>query len=153
MEDGVGEDLSWFWRSWFYTTETLDQAVDSIKVVERQGAPQSRVYLQNVGPMVMPVDVTLYFEALFEQRGCRWRSGTGKGHILQWRISGWSGWSILRRCSRRERANNALPKPPDRRPSGDEVTKSSAGWRILREDESPATVDRGGVQPQARVRP
>ena len=45
MEDGVGEDLSWFWRAWFYTTETLDQAVDSIKVVDRQGAPQSRVYL------------------------------------------------------------------------------------------------------------
>ena len=62
MEDGVGEDLSWFWRSWFYTTETLDQAVDSIKVVERQGVPQSRVFLQNVGPMVMPVDLTLYFE-------------------------------------------------------------------------------------------
>ncbi len=62
MEDGVGEDLSWFWRSWFYTTETLDQAVDSIKIVEREGVPQSRVYLKNVGPMVMPVDVTLYFD-------------------------------------------------------------------------------------------
>jgi hypothetical protein len=62
MEDGVGEDLSWFWRSWFYTTETLDQAVDSIKIVERQGVPQSRIYLENVGPMVMPVDLTLYFD-------------------------------------------------------------------------------------------
>lgn len=62
MEDGVGEDLSWFWRAWFYTTETLDQAVDSVKIVERQGVPQSRVFLQNVGPMVMPVDLTLYFE-------------------------------------------------------------------------------------------
>ncbi|MEZ4411897.1 MAG: M1 family metallopeptidase [Gemmatimonadales bacterium] len=62
MEDGVGEDLSWFWRSWFYTTETLDQAVDSVKIVERQGVPQSRIYLDNVGPMVMPVDLTLYFD-------------------------------------------------------------------------------------------
>jgi hypothetical protein len=62
MEDGVGEDLSWFWRSWFYTTETLDQAVDSIRVTDRQGVPQSRVYLKNVGPMVMPVDLKLYFE-------------------------------------------------------------------------------------------
>jgi len=62
MEDGVGEDLSWFWRSWFYTTETLDQAVDSIKIVERQGVPQSRIYLENVGPMVMPVDLTLYVD-------------------------------------------------------------------------------------------
>ena len=62
MEDGVGEDLSWFWRAWFYTTETLDQAVDSIKVVDRQGAPQSRIYLENVGPMVMPLDLMLYFD-------------------------------------------------------------------------------------------
>ncbi len=23
MEDGLGEDLSWFWRGWFYTTRTL----------------------------------------------------------------------------------------------------------------------------------
>jgi len=62
MEDGVGEDLSWFWRSWFYTTETLDQAVDSIRVTERQGVPRSTVYLENVGEMVMPVDLTLYFD-------------------------------------------------------------------------------------------
>jgi hypothetical protein len=69
MEDGVGEDLSWFWRSWFFTTETLDQAVDSVSVGERGGRLQSRVYLRNVGPMVMPVDLTLYFDdASSEQR-------------------------------------------------------------------------------------
>lgn len=49
MEDGLGEDLSWFWRSWFYTTATLDQAVDSI-VVPRELPPDgrlvSRVYLR-----------------------------------------------------------------------------------------------------------
>ena len=26
IEDGVGEDLSWFWRGWFYTSGTIDQA-------------------------------------------------------------------------------------------------------------------------------
>ena len=30
IEDGVGEDLSWFWRSWLFTTAQLDQAVDSV---------------------------------------------------------------------------------------------------------------------------
>lgn len=68
MEDGVGEDLSWFWRSWFYTTETLDQAVDSIRVGERQGAPLSRVFLRNAGPMVMPVDLTLYYDGAPPER-------------------------------------------------------------------------------------
>src|ERR671915_129165 len=37
IEDGVGEDLSWFWRAWFYTTERLDQAVDSVTVGDSAG--------------------------------------------------------------------------------------------------------------------
>ncbi|HET7598732.1 MAG TPA: M1 family metallopeptidase, partial [Gemmatimonadales bacterium] len=65
MEDAGGEDLSWFWRGWFYTTATLDQAVDSI-VVPRAKAPGetlvSRVYLRNAGGMVMPVDLALLRE-------------------------------------------------------------------------------------------
>src|SRR5690606_11820189 len=28
IEDVSGEDLSWFWRGWFYSTDLLDQAVD-----------------------------------------------------------------------------------------------------------------------------
>ena len=48
MEDGLGEDLSWFWRSWFYTTDRLDQAVDSVALSDSSGVV-SRVYLRNVG--------------------------------------------------------------------------------------------------------
>ena len=59
MEDGLGEDLSWFWRSWLYTTETLDQAVDSVAVSDSSGQPKSRVRLRMVGPMVMPVPLAL----------------------------------------------------------------------------------------------
>jgi hypothetical protein len=55
IEDGVGEDLSWFWRSWFYTTETLDQAVDS--VASDSGSIASRIYLRSVGAMPMPVEL------------------------------------------------------------------------------------------------
>jgi hypothetical protein len=58
MEDGVGEDLSWFWRSWFYTTETLDQAVDSVTVSDSNGVT-SRIFLRNAGPMPMPVELGL----------------------------------------------------------------------------------------------
>jgi hypothetical protein len=31
IEDVAGEDLAWFWRGWFYSTETLDQAVTGIR--------------------------------------------------------------------------------------------------------------------------
>jgi hypothetical protein len=59
MEDATGEDLGWFWRGWFYTTGTLDQAVDSVAVVDSAGAVASRIFLRNAGPLVMPVDLEL----------------------------------------------------------------------------------------------
>ena len=62
IEDGVGEDLSWFWRSWFYTTERLDQAVDSVKSIDSAGVTLSRVYLRSVTPMPMPVELDLRME-------------------------------------------------------------------------------------------
>jgi aminopeptidase N len=58
IEDGVGEDLSWFWRSWFYTTERLDLAVDSVAFVDSAGQFASRVYL-SAASMPMPVELTL----------------------------------------------------------------------------------------------
>ena len=61
MEDGLGEDLSWFWRSWFYTTEQLDQAVDSVTHGDSAGGV-SRIYLRNVGPMPMPVEMGLFLD-------------------------------------------------------------------------------------------
>lgn len=32
IEDAAGQDLAWFWRGWFYTTEACDQAIKSIKL-------------------------------------------------------------------------------------------------------------------------
>jgi hypothetical protein len=65
MEDGVGEDLSWFWRGWFYTTATLDQAVDSIVVPRskpKEGPLVSQVFLRNAGGLVLPVELELLRE-------------------------------------------------------------------------------------------
>jgi hypothetical protein len=59
MEDGVGEDLSWFWRSWFYTTERLDQTVDSVTVSDSAGVVASNVHLRSATPMTMPVELDL----------------------------------------------------------------------------------------------
>lgn len=30
MEDASGMDLDWFWRGWFYTTDALDQGIESV---------------------------------------------------------------------------------------------------------------------------
>ncbi|HET6577095.1 MAG TPA: M1 family metallopeptidase [Gemmatimonadales bacterium] len=67
MEDGLGEDLSWFWRSWFYTTERLDQAVDSVALSDSAGVV-SRVYLRNAGQMPMPVELSLVMDDGSTQR-------------------------------------------------------------------------------------
>jgi hypothetical protein len=67
MEDGLGEDLSWFWRSWFYTTEQLDQAADSVTLADSAGVV-SRIFLRNVGRMVMPVELALLMDDGSTQR-------------------------------------------------------------------------------------
>lgn len=57
IEDVSGRDLDWFWRGWFYTTATLDQAVDSVATTNGG----VKVLLRNVGQQVMPVELTLTF--------------------------------------------------------------------------------------------
>ena len=34
MEDASGEDLDWFWRGWFYSTDVVDISLDSVKVAK-----------------------------------------------------------------------------------------------------------------------
>jgi len=58
MDDGTGEDLSWFWRGWFYTAGTIDQAVDSVTVSDSAGVA-SRIYLRSAGGVPMPVELAL----------------------------------------------------------------------------------------------
>jgi hypothetical protein len=31
LEDASGEDLDWFWRGWFYSTDVTDQSLDTVK--------------------------------------------------------------------------------------------------------------------------
>jgi aminopeptidase N len=67
MEDGLGEDLSWFWHSWFDTTDRLDQAVDSVTLSDSAGVV-SRVFLRNAGRMPMPVELALFMDDGSTQR-------------------------------------------------------------------------------------
>ena len=62
MEDGLGEDLSWFWRGWLYTTDVVDQAVDSVTALrDSAGAAYAAVFLSSPGALPMPVDLRLSF--------------------------------------------------------------------------------------------
>ncbi|HVK97880.1 MAG TPA: M1 family metallopeptidase [Flavisolibacter sp.] len=63
MEDASGEDLDWFWRGWFYSTDVADISLDSVKYARPDftaGIPaqlQERVVMQKVaGPMTNAFD-------------------------------------------------------------------------------------------------
>jgi hypothetical protein len=69
MDDGAGENLSYFWRGWFYTTHANDQAVanvesqaaDSLVGSTARGKRYVRVTLENRGGLVLPVELALTF--------------------------------------------------------------------------------------------
>ncbi len=57
IEDYTGEDLSWFWRGWFYSTNVLDQAIDSVVA----DTPVTIVYMSNDSGLVMPTELQVTF--------------------------------------------------------------------------------------------
>jgi hypothetical protein len=61
MNDALGEDLSWFWRGWFYRTDRIDLAVDSATAADSAGMFKTRIYLASPGSLPMPVPLLLTF--------------------------------------------------------------------------------------------
>jgi hypothetical protein len=59
VEEVSGRDLSWYWRSFFFTTAALDQSVEVVKQVP-SGAAQ--VTVANLGDAVMPVELQLTYQ-------------------------------------------------------------------------------------------
>jgi hypothetical protein len=51
-----GQDLSWFWRTWWYETWTLDQAIAS---VTPSGADKLSVTIEDHGLAIMPVRLAI----------------------------------------------------------------------------------------------
>lgn len=54
MENGAGEDLSWFWKGWFLENWKLDQAIVSVKPSEKAGEGY-QIVIENKEKMPMPV--------------------------------------------------------------------------------------------------
>jgi aminopeptidase N len=57
MRDASGMDLDWFWRSWVYRTDHLDQAVDSVVNTDSL----SMIYLSNRDRMVLPLEMDVTY--------------------------------------------------------------------------------------------
>jgi hypothetical protein len=59
MNDAAGEDLTWFWKEWFYTSWNLDQAVTEIKYDKNGASSGAFITIENLKEMVMPVTVKI----------------------------------------------------------------------------------------------
>ena len=70
MEEAAGENLNWFWRSWFYTTYANDQALaavteqsaDSLLGSTENGEWYYRVKVDNEGQQIMPIHLRVTYE-------------------------------------------------------------------------------------------
>ena len=59
MENVAGEDLRWFWRSWFINSWKLDQAVTGVKYVKNDPKQGAIITIENLEKMPMPVVIEL----------------------------------------------------------------------------------------------
>jgi len=57
IENVAGENLSWFWRSWFMTTWKLDQGVNGVAYVGDDPTKGAFITVDNIEQMPMPVIV------------------------------------------------------------------------------------------------
>ncbi|HEX4024478.1 MAG TPA: M1 family metallopeptidase [Steroidobacteraceae bacterium] len=61
MDSAGGEDLSWFWRGWYFHNWTLDLAVKDVRAVGGDWRRGAIVTIANLDPLVLPADVKIDF--------------------------------------------------------------------------------------------
>ena len=62
VENVSGEDLSWFWRAFFYATDVLDIAVDGVSMRQTNGQNLAEIELRRVTSIPFPVTIRLRFD-------------------------------------------------------------------------------------------
>ena len=62
MENGAGEDLSWFWKGWFYNNWQLDQAIKKVAYTQNDPSKGLEIQIENLNKLVMPVTVEVTFK-------------------------------------------------------------------------------------------
>jgi hypothetical protein len=59
IESATGEDLAWFWRGFFYTTDVLDIGVDTASTVSSDGRSMAIIQLRKHTSIPFPVELRL----------------------------------------------------------------------------------------------
>ncbi len=59
IESSTGEDLAWFWRGFFYTTDVLDIGIDSAATISRDGHNIALIQLRKHTSIPFPVELRL----------------------------------------------------------------------------------------------
>jgi len=62
VENVSGEDLSWFWRAFFYGTGVLDIAIDGVSMRQSAGQNVAEVHVRRVADIPFPVTLRLKFD-------------------------------------------------------------------------------------------
>jgi len=68
MDNGGGEDLSWFWRGWFYHNWSLDLALVDARYVDKDPKKGIQVTVANKGQMAMPFTIEVKLKDGSKQR-------------------------------------------------------------------------------------
>ena len=68
MDDGAGEDLTWFWKGWFYNNLKLDLAVVDAKYVDKDPKKGIQITIANKEAMAMPFTVEIVMKDGSKQR-------------------------------------------------------------------------------------
>jgi hypothetical protein len=68
MNSAGGEDLSWFWRGWYFNNWTLDLAAEGARPVEGEWSKGALIGIANLDPLVFPVTVEVNFQDGSSQR-------------------------------------------------------------------------------------
>jgi len=68
MDNGGGEDLSWFWKGWFYHNYQLDLALTDARYVNNDPKKGVRVTVTNKEQMAMPFTVEVLLKNGAKQR-------------------------------------------------------------------------------------
>lgn len=59
MDNAAGEDLSWFWNEWFFTTWKLDQGIRDITYPDGDASKGALITLENLEEMALPVTILI----------------------------------------------------------------------------------------------
>jgi hypothetical protein len=59
MDNAAGEDLSWFWNEWFFTTWKVDQSVKSVDYNDGDATKGALITIENLEEMALPVTIAI----------------------------------------------------------------------------------------------